>query len=87
MTEKKDLAIIMCAPYPEYKEQPKDQSHCDLFDCPKCKGKMWLSQKKKGAILYSAAIGREILLACYDCIKRLAKEDPELFKDSERVNI
>ncbi len=87
MKDKKDLAIVMCPPYPEYKEQPRDQSHCELFDCPKCKGKMWLSQKKKGAIMFAAVLGKEIFLACYDCITKLAKNEPELFKDHARVDI
>jgi uncharacterized protein YbaR (Trm112 family) len=87
MTEKKDLAIVMCPPYQEYKEQPKDQSHSELFDCPKCKGKMWMSEKKKGVLRFASVLGMEILLACYDCIAKLAKSNPEYFIDSERVDI
>lgn len=87
MTYKKDLAMIMCPPYPEYKEAPKDQSHSELFDCPKCKNKMWLSQKKKGAIMLASALGKEILLACYDCITKLAEEEPEYFCNSTKVNL
>jgi hypothetical protein len=82
-----DLVIIMCPPLSDYPEQPKDQSHCEIYDCPRCKGKMWLSEKKKGVLLFSAVAGKEILLACYDCIKRLAQEDPELFHDHEMVRL
>lgn len=87
MSKKKDLAIIMCPPHPEYKEPPSDHSHSELFDCPKCKGKMWLSQKKKGVIMFAAGIGKEILLACYDCIKKLAAQDPEFFRNSQKVDL
>jgi len=87
MTNKKDLAIVMCPPYPEYKEAPKDQSHSELFDCPKCKGKMWLSEKKKGVLMFVSSTGSNILLACYNCITALAMEKPEYFIDSERVDL
>ena len=87
MSKSKDLAVIMCPPYPEYKEYPKDQSHSELFDCPKCKGKMWLSEKKKGVLMFASGLGKDILLACYDCITKLAEEDPELFRESEKVDI
>lgn len=83
----KDLVIIMCPPYPEYKEAPKDQSHCELFECPKCKEKMWLSEKKKGALMFSSCIGKEILLGCYDCIKKTIESDPSFFTDIKQVNL
>jgi hypothetical protein len=84
---KKDLAVIICPPYPEYKEYPKDQSHSELHDCPKCKNQMWLSDKKKGLLMFSSFLGKEILLACYDCITKIAKENPEFFTDSEEVEL
>lgn len=87
MSSKKDLVIFMCPPYPEYKEAPKDHSHSELRDCPRCKEKMWLSEKKKGALMFASCIGKEILLACYTCITRLAKEEPELFTESKRVDL
>ncbi len=83
----KDLAIIMCPPYPEYEEAPKDQSYSELFDCPKCKNKMWLSDKKKGALMFASVFNKDILLACYDCIKKVAKEDPSMFIDYEKVDL
>jgi ssDNA-binding Zn-finger/Zn-ribbon topoisomerase 1 len=83
----KNCAVIICPPYPEYKEALKDQSASELFECPKCNEKMWLSQKKKGVIMFAACLNRDILLACYDCIKNRAKEDPEFFTNSEQVKI
>jgi hypothetical protein len=38
-------------------------------------------------LAFSAVANKEILLACYDCIKRLAKEDPELFAGHEMVRL
>ncbi len=82
-----DLVIIACPPYPELKEAPEDQPHSELFDCPKCKKQMWLSGKKRGAIMFHAVLEKEILLACYDCIRVYASENPEFFSGSEMVNI
>jgi hypothetical protein len=75
----KDLSIIVCPPLSDYPEAPKDQSHCELFDCPKCKQKMWLSEKIKGVIMFSAVSGNDIFLACYRCLEKLVKDDPEFF--------
>jgi len=82
-----DLVIVMCPPYPEYKEAPKDQSHSELRDCPKCKNQMWLSEKKKGMLLFASCINKEIILACYHCITKMAQEEPELFTESKRVDL
>lgn len=87
MINKDQLVVIMCPPYPEYKEQPKDQSHCELFDCPKCKGKMWLSEKKKGVLMFAASAMCDILLGCYDCIKKEIGKDPAFFAEHERVDL
>lgn len=82
-----ETAIIMCPPYPEYKEAPKDQSHSELFDCPKCKGKMWLSDKKKGVLIFASCINKEIILLCYHCITKMAQKDPSIFMDSKKVDL
>lgn len=87
MSKKSELVIVPCPSYPEYKEAPSDQSVSELFDCPKCDGKMWLSQKKKGILMFSACLNREIYLACYDCIRKLAKERPDLIRASERMDL
>jgi len=79
-----DLAIIICPPYPEYKEAPKDQSHSELRDCPKCKEKMWLSEKKKGVLMFASCLGKDIFLSCYDCFKKHA-ENGDLGVDSIRM--
>ncbi len=78
---------MMCPPYPQYKEAPKDMSHCELFDCPKCKGKMWLSEKKKGVLIFASSLDKEIILGCYDCIKKEAETNPYLFLESLQVNL
>lgn len=82
-----NCAIIICPPYPEFKEQPADQSHCELFDCPKCKGKMWLSDKKKGILMFASCLEKDILLACYDCITKMVKENPDGFPETVTVNL
>lgn len=81
------LVVVMCPPYPEYEDAPKDQSHSELFDCPKCNNKMWLSQKKKGALAFASLIGKEILLGCYSCIKKEAHKNPSLVIKSTKVGI
>lgn len=78
----KELIIIMCPPYPEYEEPPEDQSNCELFDCPKCKSKMWLSQNKKGKISFHSLLKDEIILCCYDCLKKIANDNPEFLIDA-----
>lgn len=84
---KKDLVVIMCPPLSRYKEPPKDQSHSDIFDCPKCKCEMWLSDKKKGILIFSSFLGKAIMLACYDCIAKEVEASPHLFSKSERVDL
>jgi hypothetical protein len=82
-----DLVVVMCPPYHEYKEAPEDQSYSELQDCPKCKRQMWLSEKKKKLLMFAACLEKDILLACYDCITQMAKDDPSLFTESEQVNL
>lgn len=84
---KKDCVIIMCPPLSKYKEAPKDQSHSELYDCPKCDSKMWLSDKKKGVLMFSSCLGKDIILACYDCITKMVAENATFFLDSERVDL
>jgi len=82
-----DFAIIPCPPYPEYKTQPADQSHCELSDCPICKGKMWLSEKKKGMLALAESLKKDIFLGCYDCIKKIAMENSSWFKESKMIKL
>jgi hypothetical protein len=84
---KKDCAIIMCPPLSDYPKAPKDQPGCKLFDCPKCKNKMWLSEKKKGVLMIASCINKEILLACYNCFEDMAEKDPEFILNTKRVDI
>jgi ssDNA-binding Zn-finger/Zn-ribbon topoisomerase 1 len=69
-----DLVMVMCPPYPEYDKAPENQSQSELRDCPKCKNKMWLSQKKKGDLMFYSCIGKDIILACYYCITKMTEE-------------
>ncbi len=87
MTESNDLVVIMMPPYPQYETAPADQSHSELRDCPKCKNKCWLSKKKKGALMFSSCIGKEILLACYDCITKMAKDGDPIFAEGQVVEL
>ena len=82
-----DLVVVMCPPLADYPEAPKDQSHSDLWDCPKCKAKMWLSEKKKGLLMFASCLEKEILLACYHCITKMVAEDPSIFMDSKKIDI
>lgn len=84
---KNNLTIIMCPPLSDYKEAPKDQSHSELFDCPECKEKMWISDKKKGALMFASVLDREILLRCYHCIYKLSEKEPDLFMNFETVEL
>ncbi len=82
-----DLLVIICPPLSDFPEAPKEHSHCELFDCPKCKEKMWLSEKKKKVLLIASLMDKQIILACYHCIKKMSKQNPSLFKESEMVNL
>lgn len=82
-----DLVMFPCPDLKSYPEAPKDQSESELFDCPKCKDKMWLSVKKKGYLMFSAALGKKIVLACYPCITEMAENDRALILDAKQLNI
>lgn len=82
-----DLVIFPCPPLSLFKEAPKDQSESQLVDCPDCKKKMWLSEKKKGLLISCVVSNTDIVLKCYDCITEYAKEHPELFLDAELLGI
>lgn len=83
----KELAMFPCPPLRDYPEQPKDQSLCSLFDCPSCKQQMWLSEKKKGALMFCAAIKKPIVLACYDCMTKMAEQDRALILDATKLEL
>jgi len=84
---KEELLIVTCPPLSDYPEAPKDQSKSDLFDCPECKNKMWLSEKKKGILLFASCLNRDIMLACYQCFEKEVRDNPEFFRESQQVNI
>ena len=87
----KDLVVVMCPPLADYQEAPKDQSHCELTDCPECNQKMWLSEKKKGLLMFASCLQKEILLSCYRCVKKTFQEDlsglKEIAKSIEMIKI
>ena len=82
-----DLLVVMCPPYPEYKEAPKDQSTCELRDCPHCKSKMWLSEKKKGILMFGSCLGKEIFLGCYNCVKKHVSENADKLTEFHKIKI
>jgi ssDNA-binding Zn-finger/Zn-ribbon topoisomerase 1 len=84
---KNDFVIVACPPLSDFPESPKDQSESTLVDCPKCNSKMWISQKKKGVLMFSSCLNRDILFACYHCVKNYALKNPEIFSKSEMMNI
>lgn len=85
--KKENLVVVMCPPLSDYPEAPKDQSYSELFDCPKCDAKMWLSDKKKGVLMLSSCLNTDILLACYPCIEKEVKANPEMFRQNQLVNL
>jgi len=82
-----DLVFMFCPPFSQYKEQPTDQSKCELVDCPTCKQSMWLSEKKKEAKYVIKHLGKQMIYECYDCFTKRAKENPELMRDHKMINI
>ena len=73
-----NVVIIPCPPLREYKEQPHDQSLCTAEPCPFCNNNMWLSEKKKFYIRVAPTMGKEVLLGCYDCIKKQILTDEKI---------
>jgi len=84
---KKDLVMFACPPYLEFKEAPEDQPGSALFDCPHCDGKMWLSEKKKGYLMLSTCLGKNIFFACYHCILKIAQKNKKDFLESKIIRI
>lgn len=82
---KDDLVLVMCPPHCDYPEAPKDQTHSELFDCPKCKNKMWLSEKKKGALMFALCINKDIIFSCYHCITKMSEEDASIIFASKAM--
>lgn len=81
----KDLVVVICPPLSDYPEAPQDQSHSELFACPHCKNKMWLSDKKKGLLLFAACVKKEILLICYVCFETKVKNDPKMLDKMQQI--
>lgn len=84
---KNEAIMVACPNYKDFPEAPKDQSHSELFDCPTCKEKMWLSEKKKEILQFGSCSDRHIILGCYPCIKKFLQEDPTLLQNAKTVNI
>ena len=72
----KELRIICCPPLSLYETPPKDHSKSELDECPICKKKMWLSEKKKALISCWREKNLELFLSCYLCLpERMNKKD------------
>jgi len=82
-----DEVYVFCPPLSLYPEQPKDQSHCELVDCPECSQKMWVSDKKKGMMKFAETLGRKIIILCYPCFMNFCKEHPEIVINGTQVNL
>ena len=82
-----DLVVIMCPPHPEYKEPPSNHSVSELRDCGHCKSKMWLSQKKKGLLLFSALLHKDIFVGCYTCAKKFLIENSDKATEFKEVRL
>lgn len=74
-----NLFIIVCPPLKDYKLPPADQSKSKLVDCPECSEKMWYSIKKM-KLRKQYEKKSDILLCCYTCMMKKAKEDKK-FRD------
>lgn len=81
---KKDV-FMFCPPLSQYQEQPLDISKCTIEDCPKCKNKMWLSEKKKEIIKKNEK--ENIYLLCFNCFSEFAKDNPKMFLNHKRINL
>jgi hypothetical protein len=68
------LLVLFCPPCEQYKEQPVDMSPCMKEECPHCGQLMWMSENKKIAFIANIWSGKEGLLCCYDCFKKIAEE-------------
>ncbi len=82
-----NLVMFACPPLCDYAEAPKDQSKSELFDCPKCNQKMWLSEKKKSLLLLCSGLNKDIFLGCYHCLTKYAHENQEDFSAAKTVKI
>lgn len=82
-----DLIVVMCPPFPEHAEAPKDHSASELRDCPHCDSKMWLSEKKKGILLFASCLKKEIFLGCYPCVKEHVKENSDKSTEFNAIKI
>jgi hypothetical protein len=69
-------ATLFCDPLSLYHEPPKRKEKYQLFDCPQCDDKMWVSEKKKELI----KIIDDLLLICRLCFD---KKLDEKYKDDD----
>lgn len=76
-----EVVMIICPPHSDYPEAPTDQSHSELFDCPECKNKMWISYKKRGVLAFASCVDKDIILACYHCFTEMVKNEDDLIKE------
>jgi hypothetical protein len=48
---------------------------------------MWPSEKKKGILMFSAYLNKNIILGCYNCIKDRVAKNPSIFTDTLKVDL
>lgn len=82
-----ETIVVMGPPLSSYPTAPSDQSKADLHDCPFCKNKMWLSVKKKKLLIFHSCLGNEIILGCYECIKKFIEDNQDVIGEIKKLEI
>ena len=66
----KNKQFIGCLPVWAHKTHPPDQVGCEIWNCPKCKKPMWVSQRKRVHI----SLHQNVEIYCLTCIAEEANE-------------
>lgn len=56
----------------------KEQPGIELFDCPECLKKMWVSKKKRKLLKTCQQNNVDYLYACWNCMKEDFSENKDL---------
>ena len=67
----KKFIYVACVPVSFIANQPPDQSPCTIQDCPHCKAKMWVSEKKRAFQKYNP---KKVKIYCGECIAKAAQK-------------
>ena len=87
MDNDKKTVALFCPPLSVYPEQPDGMSKCKIVECPHCNNKMWFSEKKEVIYRLARSMDCQIIFACYICFYEMAKKDPRLLRDNNKVEI